>query len=59
MTVRVDRQGKTAALELKPLGSNCKSVVVHLPDGTLRRLPPTEGGTLTFLLPLGRPYSTQ
>ena len=48
MTVRVDPQGKTAALELKPLGSNCKSVVVHLPDGTLRRLPPTEGGTLTF-----------
>ena len=48
MTVRVDRQGKTATLEVEPLAANCKSVVVHLPDGTLRRLPPTEGGTLTF-----------
>ena len=50
MTVRAAPQGKTATLELKPLGANCKSVVVHLPDGTLRRLRPTEGGTLTFTI---------
>jgi len=48
MTVQVDRQGKTATLEVKPLAANCKSIVVHLPGGTLRRLPPTEGGTLPF-----------
>jgi hypothetical protein len=48
LTVRADRQGKTAALELKPLSPNCKSVVVHLPNGTLRRLPPTRPATLTF-----------
>ncbi len=48
MTLQVDQQGKTATLEVEPLAANCKSVVVHLPDGTLRRLPPTQGGTLTF-----------
>jgi hypothetical protein len=48
MTVQVDQQGRTATLEVKPLNANCKSVVVHLPDGTLRRLPPVQGGTLTF-----------
>jgi hypothetical protein len=48
MTVQVDQQGETATLEVKPLAVNCKSIVVHLPDGTLRRLPPTQGGTLTF-----------
>jgi hypothetical protein len=48
MTVQVDRQGKTATLKVKPLAANCRSIVVHLPGGTLRRLPPTEGGTLPF-----------
>ncbi len=48
MTLQVDQQGKMATLEVKPLAANCRSVVVHLPDGTLRRLPPTQGGTLKF-----------
>jgi hypothetical protein len=48
MTVRVDRKGKIATLELKPLAANCKNVVVHLPDGTVRRLAAGQGGTLTF-----------
>ena len=51
LTVQVDPQGKTATLAVKPLAANCKGVVVHLPDGTLRRLPPTQGGTLTFNVP--------
>ena len=48
MAVHVDQQGKTATLEVKPLAPNCKSIVVHLPDGTVRRLPPQQGGTLSF-----------
>ncbi len=48
MTVRADRQGKIATLEVKPLAANCRTVVVHLPDGTLGRLPSERGGTLTF-----------
>jgi len=48
MTVRVDRQGKIATLELKPLDANCRKLVVHLPDGTVRLLAAGHGGTLTF-----------
>jgi hypothetical protein len=48
MTLRVDRQGKIATLKVEPLEANCRNVVVHLPDGTLRRLTPSQGGTLTF-----------
>ena len=48
MTVQVDREGKTATLAVKPLAANCKTVVVHLPDGTVRRLPPERSETLTF-----------
>jgi hypothetical protein len=48
MAVQVDPQGETATLEVEPLAANCKAVIVHLPDGTLRHLPPQQGGTLTF-----------
>jgi hypothetical protein len=48
MTVQVGQHSKTATLEVKPLAANCKCIVVHLPDGTLRHLPPAQGGTLTF-----------
>jgi hypothetical protein len=48
MAVRVDKNGETATLEVKPLAGNCKAVVVHLPDGTQRRLPPDQSGVLTF-----------
>ena len=48
LSVKVDDAGKTAALEFKPLAANCKAVVVHLPDGTTRRLPATQSGAATF-----------
>jgi len=51
MTVQVSGDGKTAVIEVKPLAANCKGIVVHLPDGSLRRLLPEQGGTLTFRIP--------
>jgi hypothetical protein len=54
MSVTVDRSGKTAELDVKPLSAHCKKIVVHLPDGTLRALPPVEGGRLTFDVPCSR-----
>jgi hypothetical protein len=51
MSVQVDQAGKAATLDVKPLKANCKSVVVHLPDGSVRRLLPEMGGTLTFDVP--------
>ena len=48
MTVRAARDGKTATLEVKPLATNCKGIIVHLPDGTTRRLAPRRGGMVTF-----------
>lgn len=51
MTVQVDQSGKTATLDVKPLKANCKSIVVHLPDGTVRCLSPEKGGALTFDVP--------
>ena len=48
LTVQADRKGQTAQLSVKPLAANCKAVVVHLPDGSTKRLPPLQGGTLDF-----------
>ena len=50
--LKVDEAGKTANLEFQPLAGNCQAVVVHLPNGDTRRLPPTKLGKLTF--PLSR-----
>jgi hypothetical protein len=50
LTVQVDPVGKTATLDVKPLAANCQAVVVHLPDGTIRRLPAQKGGVVTFPL---------
>ena len=41
---------RSATLTVKPLAANCKAVVVHLPDGTKRRISPQQGGTITFPL---------
>ena len=55
MTVAADQAGEHATLEFEPLERNCHAVVVHLPDGTTRRLSATERGTLTFdLKPIPR-----
>jgi GH15 family glucan-1,4-alpha-glucosidase len=48
MTVEVDKEGKSAALEVKPLAANCKAIVVHPPSGAPRELPPAQGGIMTF-----------
>jgi hypothetical protein len=48
LTVQVSKDGRTAKLDLQPLAANCKSVVVHLPDGSTRPLAPRQGGTTTF-----------
>jgi hypothetical protein len=48
MTVAVAADGQSAELTVKPLAANCKAVVVHLPDGSKKRISPQEGGTITF-----------
>ena len=46
--VQVATNGKTATLHVDPLGENCKAVVVHLPDGSTRRIAPQQSGTIIF-----------
>ena len=53
MSVEAARDGKTVTLTVKPLAANCKGVVVHLPDGSTRRMAAQQGGTVTF--PVGSP----
>jgi hypothetical protein len=36
-------------LNVQPLASHCRAVVVHLPDGTTRRIAAQQGGTVTFV----------
>jgi hypothetical protein len=48
MSVQVDREGKAAKVEVKPLAAGCSSVVVHKPDGTTARIDPRAGGSVSF-----------
>ena len=48
LTVQVDKKGQTVRLSVKPLAANCKAVIVHLPDGSMRRISPRQGGTISF-----------
>ena len=48
LTVQADASGKQATLTVQPLAANCTAVVVHLPDGSTRRLAPMQGGTVRF-----------
>jgi hypothetical protein len=48
LTVQADKMGRTVKLSLKPLAANCRAVIVHLPDGSTRQIPPLRGGTLRF-----------
>jgi hypothetical protein len=52
MKLAVDSAGMTAMLEVSPLAANCSGVVVHLPDGSTRRLPAQDGGRLEFPITL-------
>jgi hypothetical protein len=47
MTVQAAKDGKTLTVAVKPLAANCKSVVVHLPDGTMKRIEPRRGGKVS------------
>jgi len=51
LTVQVARDGGRVKLDLKPLAANCNAVVVHLPDGSLRRLPPQRPRAISFPVP--------
>ena len=55
LTVQVQKDGKTATLEVKPLAANCKAIVVHLPDGSTSRIDPQQGGTMNFAVPAFAP----
>jgi hypothetical protein len=50
LAVTAAADGKTATITVKPLATNCKAVVVHLPDGTKQQISPQQGGTITFPL---------
>jgi len=48
LTVQADKKGQTVKLSIKPLAANCKAVIVHLPDGSTKRIPPQQGGSIRF-----------
>lgn len=48
MTVQIDKEGTKATVSVKPLAANCKAIIVHLPDGSTKRIEPRRGGRLTF-----------
>jgi hypothetical protein len=48
MSVVVAADGKSAALEVKPLAANCKAIIAHLPGGAKREIAPQQGGKITF-----------
>lgn len=52
LTITVAEDGRTAAIEVKPLESNCEKIVVHLPGGGKREISPGQGGKIEF--PLSR-----
>ena len=51
MNVTVSGSGKSASLEVSPLGPNCSAVVVHFPDGSTRRIEAQRGGHVEFSVP--------
>jgi hypothetical protein len=48
LTVEVQPDGKTAALEVKPLAANCKAIIIHLPGGGARQIAAGQGGKIEF-----------
>ena len=48
LTVQADKKGQTVKLSIKPLAANCQAVIVHLPDGSTKRIPPQQGGSIRF-----------
>jgi hypothetical protein len=44
LAVEAAPDGRTVAVTVKPLAANCGAVIVHLPDGTTRRLEGHQGG---------------
>ena len=52
MNVKVNESGKSAMLDVSPLGPNCSAVVVHLPDGSTRTMEAQRGTHLEFSVPV-------
>ncbi len=48
LAVQVAKDGKTATVEVKPLAANCKTIVVHLPNGATRHISAQKGGRIEF-----------
>lgn len=48
MVVTVDPNGRTASLEVKPVSTTCKAMVVHLPGGGTKKIPARAGGRIRF-----------
>ncbi|MCP5522864.1 MAG: hypothetical protein H7A46_15100 [Verrucomicrobiales bacterium] len=48
MIMQVDETGRTATLSVNPLAANCRAIVVHLPEGGTRTIPPQQGGVFRF-----------
>jgi hypothetical protein len=48
LSLKVSSDGTNASLSFAPLAENCLGVVVHLPDGSTRRLPAQQAGAMTF-----------
>ena len=48
MTLTVNHDGRSATLSVNKLGANCKTIVVHLPQGGTRTVSPKHASTITF-----------
>jgi hypothetical protein len=48
LVVRVSSDGQMATLDVRPLAANCKSIVVHRPDGGTSRIAAGQGGSISF-----------
>jgi len=46
LEVKADKHGRVLTVSVKPLAANCKAVVVHMPGGGTKCLPPQKGGRL-------------
>jgi len=48
LTLEADSKGQSATLSVKALASNCKAIIVHLPDGQTKHLSAKQGGCISF-----------
>jgi hypothetical protein len=48
LTLMVNHDGRSATLSVNKLGANCKTIIVHLPEGGTRTISPKHAATITF-----------